>query len=355
MQGILFDLSHVVERTRPNIKAAGLSKRCQLVDGDFFQSVPGGADAYIMRHIIHDWNDEKSLTILKNGSINVYGDKVEGQRSSEIELKGTFRMPTEAAGPTLGMNITYDGWIVLPTEEGYIVAVSRDLTKSQVVRLRHADEEETSAQRVGYGWIRNSLAIDKVGGIYVASRNHMHKVVWNGNVFSTDEKDGAWTARYPNSTGAGTGATPSLMGFGSEDRFVVITDGDKRMNVTLFWRDAIPDDWDQLEGAPDRRIAGLAPVTMGELNLKEIQSEQSTVVAGYGAMVVNNTPRNWPSQLPGGKGAAPTAGLLVGHLGSNTMFQPFGVEKFEWDPQTRKLSSAWVNTNVSSPKATSNI
>ncbi len=66
MQGILFDLPHVVERTRPNIEAAGLSNRCQLVDGDFFQSVPAGADAYIMRHIIHDWDDQKSLTILKN-------------------------------------------------------------------------------------------------------------------------------------------------------------------------------------------------------------------------------------------------------------------------------------------------
>ena len=66
MQGILFDLPHVVERARPNIESAGLSDRCQLVSGDFFQSVPSGADAYIMRHIIHDWDDEKSLTILKN-------------------------------------------------------------------------------------------------------------------------------------------------------------------------------------------------------------------------------------------------------------------------------------------------
>ena len=66
MQGILFDLPHVVERALPNIESAGLSDRCQLVDGDFFQSVPSGADAYIMRHIIHDWNDVKSLTILRN-------------------------------------------------------------------------------------------------------------------------------------------------------------------------------------------------------------------------------------------------------------------------------------------------
>ena len=66
LQGILFDLPHVVERARPNIEAAGLSDRCQLVDGDFFQSVPAGADAYLMRHIIHDWDDDKSHAILSN-------------------------------------------------------------------------------------------------------------------------------------------------------------------------------------------------------------------------------------------------------------------------------------------------
>lgn len=66
MRGILFDLPHVIERARPNIQAAELTERCQLIEGDFFKAVPGGADAYLMRHIIHDWDDEKSLTILRN-------------------------------------------------------------------------------------------------------------------------------------------------------------------------------------------------------------------------------------------------------------------------------------------------
>lgn len=66
MRGILFDLPHVIQRARPNIEVAGLTDRCQLIDGDFFQSVPSGADTYVMRHIIHDWDDEKSLTILRN-------------------------------------------------------------------------------------------------------------------------------------------------------------------------------------------------------------------------------------------------------------------------------------------------
>jgi hypothetical protein len=66
MRGILFDLPHVIERAKPNVAAAGLADRCELIGGSFFESVPAGADAYFMRHIIHDWDDEKLHTILRN-------------------------------------------------------------------------------------------------------------------------------------------------------------------------------------------------------------------------------------------------------------------------------------------------
>lgn len=66
LRGILLDRPDVVARAEQNIVAAGLASRCQALGGSFFESVPGGADAYLMRHIIHDWNDEQSLTILKN-------------------------------------------------------------------------------------------------------------------------------------------------------------------------------------------------------------------------------------------------------------------------------------------------
>jgi predicted O-methyltransferase YrrM len=66
MHGILFDLPHVVERARPNLETAGLQDRCQLIGGDFFRSVPAGADAYLMRHIIHDWDDAHARLILEN-------------------------------------------------------------------------------------------------------------------------------------------------------------------------------------------------------------------------------------------------------------------------------------------------
>jgi hypothetical protein len=66
IKGILFDLPGVVERAKANLQAAGLEDRCQVVAGNIFEAVPAGADAYLMRHIIHDWDDDKSLTILRN-------------------------------------------------------------------------------------------------------------------------------------------------------------------------------------------------------------------------------------------------------------------------------------------------
>lgn len=281
-----------------------------------------------------------------NGLVTAYGDTVEDDPESEIVVKATYQLPPEASGPSVGMNMTYDGWIIIPAENGYVAAVSSDLTEHRMTRLTRVENEDIASQGVGYGWVRNSAAIDQDGGIYIASRHHMHKIIWTGDGFSLDEVDGAWTAEYRNGTGNGTGATPSLMGFGEEDRFVVITDGDKRMNVTLFWRDAIPENWQQLSGAPSRRIAGQAPVNMGELDVTDIQSEQSVVVAGYGAMVVNNRPRNVPFYYPK-KGRA--LSVLIGPFGNNPKYQPYGIQKFQWNPATLRLEQAWVNEKVSSP------
>ncbi|MFN7944915.1 MAG: methyltransferase [Blastocatellia bacterium] len=66
MQGVLFDLPHVIANAGPLLDAAGVRERCELVSGDFFHSVPAGGDAYMMKWIIHDWDDERSVTILKN-------------------------------------------------------------------------------------------------------------------------------------------------------------------------------------------------------------------------------------------------------------------------------------------------
>jgi hypothetical protein len=66
MQGILFDVEHVIAGARARIASLGLSNRVAAVAGDFFEAVPPGGDAYIMKHIIHDWDDEKAARILEN-------------------------------------------------------------------------------------------------------------------------------------------------------------------------------------------------------------------------------------------------------------------------------------------------
>ena len=66
MRGLLFDQPHVVERARPVLESAGVSGRCTVKGGDFFKTAPGGADAYLLGHILHDWDDAKAGLILDN-------------------------------------------------------------------------------------------------------------------------------------------------------------------------------------------------------------------------------------------------------------------------------------------------
>ena len=67
-RGILFDLPKVAEGAREQVRAAGFAERCQVIGGDFFETIPEGGDAYILKSVIHDWDDAQSTTILKKVS-----------------------------------------------------------------------------------------------------------------------------------------------------------------------------------------------------------------------------------------------------------------------------------------------
>lgn len=66
LHGILFDQPFVVEHAKNLVAEAGMEDRCARVGGNFFESVPAGGDAYMMKYIIHDWDDQPATTILKN-------------------------------------------------------------------------------------------------------------------------------------------------------------------------------------------------------------------------------------------------------------------------------------------------
>jgi O-methyltransferase domain len=64
LRGVLFDQPNVVAGAAPVLAEAGVTERCEVVSGDFFREVPTGGDAYLLKAIIHDWDDERSASIL---------------------------------------------------------------------------------------------------------------------------------------------------------------------------------------------------------------------------------------------------------------------------------------------------
>ncbi|SCX35911.1 methyltransferase [Agrobacterium rosae] len=66
ISGVLFDRTPVLDAARPFLEEQGLSERCAFVAGDFFDGVPQGGDCYILSRILHDWDDDNCLRILRN-------------------------------------------------------------------------------------------------------------------------------------------------------------------------------------------------------------------------------------------------------------------------------------------------
>ena len=60
----MFDVAHVIEQSRKGPIATSFAGQCEFAAGSFFDGVPKGADAYIMKHIIHDWDEERATKIL---------------------------------------------------------------------------------------------------------------------------------------------------------------------------------------------------------------------------------------------------------------------------------------------------
>ncbi len=277
------------------------------------------------------------------------------ERGSQIVERGRWYKPDHIKGFFVGMNMTFDGRLVMTTDHGWVVILARDFSEYCALQVQGGAEQaaEYCAMRAeerghtGYGWVRTSVCVDDNNGIYVSSNDHHHKLRWTGTEITDAAAQGCWTVPYRNGGGCGSGTTPSLMGFGpDEDRFVVIGDGDDVVNITLIWRDEIPDGWEQLPGAPHRRIAGIGPADMGDPELSEIKTEQSITVSGYGAMTVNNEPAFVPDSFPGS-----ARRMLTFMLGHKPEYQPYGMHKYEWDPVARALRQAWVNHDVSSPNS----
>jgi hypothetical protein len=66
LRGIVFDLPHVASQAGPVLDETGVSDRCEIVGGDFFADALPPADAYVLAQILHDWDDERAVEIVRN-------------------------------------------------------------------------------------------------------------------------------------------------------------------------------------------------------------------------------------------------------------------------------------------------
>jgi hypothetical protein len=65
-RGLLLDLPHALDYAREHLDQLGVANRCEFLVGDFFVSVPHGADVYLLKSVLHDWQDERAVAILRN-------------------------------------------------------------------------------------------------------------------------------------------------------------------------------------------------------------------------------------------------------------------------------------------------
>ncbi len=274
-------------------------------------------------------------------------DKANPSKGLEVKFKFDVSslIPAAEVAPGIkrinmvGMNMTYDGHIVIGAVNG-IAVIDRQL-KGPGKFYAFKDTELCT----------NSMAVDENNGIYVATGSKtpkgdgmMRKLVWTGSEISANESDGAWISPYnggdwPPAIKAGTGAgsTPTLMGFGKdEDKLVLITDGQNRMNLVAFWRNEIPESHQQKEGTKSRRIAGFIPIKAGLPEDKPwIQSEQTIVVNGWGAFLVNNLiDEGHPDRI--------IDVMTVGPIHAG----PKGMERVEWNPEKNEFTSIWTRNDV---------
>ena len=295
-----------------------------FVDNDnvfYASSADGKIHAY---GLVDPANPATGIKVLRTLDFNDTLKKVAAGGSATLKQYGAR---------IVGVNATYDGKLIILTNRSISIA-ERSFQGGPLQTLEFGVDE----------YISNSMAVDEKNGIYVAGDAAMYKIVWTGSKLSRDEADGGWTSPYdtgrePPSVkfGKGTGSTPTLMGFGDDkDKLVVITDGADRMKVVAFWRDQIPVDFQQQPGTKSRRIAGQIQITCGLSPQPEfVQSEQSVVVNGYGAFVVNNI------RLQGHKDK------LVDVIAGGPLFDPpTGCERVEWNPETRQWQSVWTRNNV---------
>jgi hypothetical protein len=299
------------------------------------------------------------LVTVRDRTIEVYTDAVPGVRTSDVKLERRFTLPDSAlcrsGDRIIGLTLLFTGELAFATVQGVIGVVPIEPDRLNAAHLATASINGAACRDPGVPddqleGISNSLAADEDGGIYPVSVRAMYRFDYaSGRLTRT------WRVPYETGGGGGgarldegSGSTPTVMGTDpGDDRFVVITDGQRLMHLVLFWRDRIPPGWRPIAAGKDPRIACETPVDFGDPGATESVSEQSVVVRGYASVVVNNklSLDTLFATLP--PSVRPLSALSAQVPGN----EPHGVQRIDWDPRTRTCRSVWANRDVSIPNA----
>lgn len=290
--------------------------------------------------------------------VSFFGDSVEGDRSSSIELKQRILMPEEVFcnddDVIAGMSLTYGGDLAFATELGNVFVIPADADPNDLgeIAVASANLNCPTTDIADLEIVSNSIAADENGGIYVVTSAAMYRYQWDGTTLEQTWRAPYETVEKPCAIrlGPGSGSTPSLMGTAADDdRFVVITDGQDLMHLVLFWRDEIPQGWEPIAPGKDPRIACEIPIRFGVPDATESCSEQSVAVRGHSAVVVNDLLLN-PTIIDPELLFADISQNLVSALeGGIPEKAPIGFERVDWDPESQTCVSIWANTTVSVP------
>lgn len=299
--------------------------------------------------------DHHFVTVRGN-EFAVYGDARPGDAGSPITLLGTYALPPRALcradDRIIGLTLTYAGELAFATVQGMVGVLPRDprAMRDDAVTTASINGARCAEPTAQLEEVANSISADEEGGIYVVSTDAQYRFDRR-----RDRLVQRWRAAYP--TGGGSGGTTLTSGSGSTpdvvgtkpgaDKFVVITDGQRLMHATYFWRERIPDDWRAIKPGYDRRIACSVPVRFGDPAATQSISEQSVLTRGYSAVVVNNALPldDLFTFLPPDRRPLAT---LTSNLPGN---QPKGMQRIDWDPVARRCRSVWANPDISIPNA----
>jgi hypothetical protein len=137
-QGVLFDLPHVVAHAEPFLRAAGVAARCRVVGGDFFEAVPDGGDAYVLKNTLFNWDDDQATAILR-----------------------TCR---RAMGPT-GTLLVVDPVLAGPNEGEQVKFIDINMLVVATGQVRTSEEYAALFARAGFGLVELTATASEVSVI----------------------------------------------------------------------------------------------------------------------------------------------------------------------------------------------